>query len=98
MLTPAHLQPVQRVALRAALSTPTHSLVRTRGGYIAPGNVRTSGAHRAQVVTTRCANWLHRDGLVAFEPSTCPDRITLTTEGLRLARELVQQHGQVGSA
>lgn len=92
------LRPKERVALRAALASPTHTLVRTRGGFTTPAHAARTGAQSVQVVTTRCANWLERDGLVRFEPPTCPERITLTDTGLQMARELAQQHGQAGHA
>lgn len=72
--------PTIRAALLAAFNTPTHTLKRTRDGFISPRSVAP--------VSRRCANGLEREGLFAFDNPVCPSAITLTEEGLEAARQL----------
>jgi|SRR5690606_27812331 len=89
MTTPAHIPPLQREALLAALQSPNHTLRRMRGGYVALGaDVRTSGAATAHTVTRRMALRLEREGLVDFDDPFFPDRVTLNARGLALAQQL----------
>jgi len=72
--------PAVRAALLAALHAPTHTLQRTRDGFIS--------APAVAPVSRRCANWLERDGLFQFDNPGCPSAITLTQEGLAAAQQL----------
>lgn len=84
-----HIPPQQREALLAALQSPTHTLRRMRGGYVALGaNVRTSGQATVHQVSRRMALRLEREGLVEFDHPVYPDRITLNADGLALAQQL----------
>lgn len=86
---PDHVPPLQREALLAALQSPTHTLRRMRGGYVALGaDVRTSGEATAHTVTRRMALRLEREGLVDFDDPFFPDRITLNARGVALAEQL----------
>ena len=71
--------PAVRAALLAALDAPTHTLRRTRSGFVCGS---------AAPVSRRCANGLERDGLFRFDDPACPGAITLTREGLVAARQL----------
>lgn len=89
MSTGPYVPPQQREALLAALQSPTHTLRRMRGGYVALGaDVRTSGAATAHAVSRRMALRLEREGLADFDDPACPTVITLNAEGLALARQL----------
>lgn len=89
-LRPEQLWPLQRLALRAALRSPTHCLVRTRRGYSAdPGPVTTSGERAVVHFTVRVMNACERDGLVAFDSPQSPTRATLTPAGEAMAEQLV---------
>lgn len=72
--------PAVRSALLSALRVPTHTLQRTRDGFVAGDD--------AEPVSRRCANWLERDGLFVFDNPGCPASITLTRDGLEAARQL----------
>jgi hypothetical protein len=85
------LQPKMRDALLAASRTPSHSLRRANGGYIATGgSIRTSGPVMYQAFTRRTVNRLHDAGLVTFDEPEFPTQITLTSEGERIADELTK--------
>ncbi len=72
-MNPAHIPPLQRQALLAALAAPTHTLRRMRGGYVAlDADVRTSGAATAHVFTGRLMNMLWRNNLVDFDQPDFP--------------------------
>lgn len=89
-LTTAQLTPLQRDALLAALRSPTHTLVRTAGGYIAQQpRQATSGVKQMRLFTGRLLNMLERDYLVDFDEAPWPTRATLTKQGLALAQQLV---------
>jgi hypothetical protein len=84
-----HIPPLQREALLAALQSPTHTLRRMRGGYVALGaDVRTSGKATAHLVTPRMAKRLEREGLADFDDPECPDAVTLNDQGVALAEQL----------
>lgn len=87
-----HIPPLQREALLAALQSPTHTLRRMRGGYVALGaDVRTSGQATAHLVTRRMALRLEREGLVEFDDPMFPDTVTLNRKGIALAEQLRAQ-------
>ena len=88
MLTIDHLGPLQRDALREAIASPTRTLVRTCGGFMAPHKQLTSGAKTAPKFTKRLINMLDRDGLVHIDDPTCPTRATLNAHGVALAEQL----------
>ncbi|QDH70874.1 hypothetical protein [Marilutibacter alkalisoli] len=83
--------PLERRALIAALSSPTHSLQRTRAGYVPAGlgaNTRTSRTLQVETFTYRLVSRLERGYLVNFDDAGLPSRATLTEQGLQLARTL----------
>lgn len=89
------LQPKMRDALLAAYRTPSRSLRRACGGYIATGApIRTSGPVLYQAFTIRTLNRLENAGLVAYDTPEFPTCITLTDAGVREASELVQAGGK----
>lgn len=89
MASTPHIPPKERDALLAALQSPTHTLRRMRGGYVALGaDVRTSGRATAHVVTRRMALRLEREGLVDFDDPEFPTVITLNAHGVALATQL----------
>lgn len=65
----------------AALQSPTHTLQRTREGFVSTRAIAP--------VSRRCANGLERDGLFRFDNPGCPGAITLTEEGLAIAQQLL---------
>jgi hypothetical protein len=75
--------PAIRAALLAALHTPSHTLQRTRDGFVAAPSIAP--------VSRRCANGLWRDGLFEFDNPACPSTLTLTEDGLAAARQLQAQ-------
>ncbi|GAB3305786.1 hypothetical protein [Luteimonas notoginsengisoli] len=93
-----HIPPLQREALLAALQSPTHTLRRMRGGYVALGaDVRTSGTATAHTVTRRMALRLEREGLVDFDDPDYPTVITLNAHGVALAEQLRSQPTKAAS-
>jgi hypothetical protein len=85
------LQPKMRDALLAAYRTPSRSLRRACGGYIATGApIRTSGPVLYQAFTIRTLNRLENAGLVAYDTPEFPTCITLTDAGVREANELAK--------
>ncbi len=86
------LQPKMRDALLAAIATPSHTLQRGCGGYIAIGasTVKTSGPKLFQAFTRRTVNRLLDAGLVTFDEPEFPTRITLTDSGIQSAQQLAQ--------
>jgi hypothetical protein len=89
MLSISHLGPLQRDALREAMQSPTHTLVRTRAGYIAHHKRQaTSGDVHAKAFTPRLINMLDRDGLVHLDDPDCPSLVTLNAHGIALAEQL----------
>lgn len=81
--------PAVRDALLAALCTPSHTLKRGCGGFVAfDGPVKRSGPTTYQAVTLRTINRMREDGLVKFDEPEFPRVITLTDAGIAAAREL----------
>jgi hypothetical protein len=88
-LTTRHLAPLECDALLEALHSPTHTLVRNGRHYMAQaGRGNTSGKHQVRMFTGRLVNMLERDGLVHFDPPQFPERVTLNSHGLILAKQL----------
>lgn len=88
-MTATAYTPTVRAALLAALDTPTHSLRRGCGGFIATGApIRQSVPRTMPVFTRRVVNWLERDGLAEFDDPNSPSNVTLTADGLAAAQEL----------
>lgn len=84
-----HVPPQQRAALLAALESPTHTLRRMRGMYVAlPAVTRTSGTTEAHAVSMRMAMRLEREGLAKFDEPDFPTAVTLTPDGVVLAEQL----------
>ncbi|GAB3755049.1 hypothetical protein [Lysobacter olei] len=81
MSTP--LTPKYREALCLAINAPGGELVRVRGGF------GRKGQPEAGVVTSRMANTLECDGLVAFDQPMFPTAISLTAKGVAAAEQLV---------
>lgn len=79
---PVRYTPTIRAALRAALGTPSHTLMRTRGGFV------TSQPNVVQPFTRRTINRLERDGLAAFDQPECPSAVTLTDAGIEAAKRI----------
>lgn len=99
MIQVADLKPLQRQALLAMQASPTHTLHRAGGGYVAFGaNFATSGTKQIPVFTGRLVNMLERDGLVDFDPPQFPARVCLTTTGLQLAEQLCACSAKAGAA
>lgn len=83
--------PLERRALIAALSSPTHSLQRCRAGYVPAGvapNTGTSHSVHVDAFSFRLVKRLERGYLVSFDDAGVPMRATLTGQGLQLARTL----------
>lgn len=81
--------PTVRAALLAALDTPTHTLRRGCGGFVAIGApIRQSAPRMMQTFTRRVVNWLERDGLAEFDDLEFPSNVTLTADGIAAAQEL----------
>lgn len=84
--------PTVRAALLAALETPSHSLRRGPGGYVAFGrSIRTSGPASCEAFTRRVVNWLERDGLAEFDDPMYPTTVTLTNAGVSEAQRIKDQ-------
>lgn len=81
--------PTVRAALLAALESPTHSLKRAPGGFVALGTPITSSAPKMfQAFTRRAINWLEREGLAEFDEPDFPRSVTLTDAGLEAAQQI----------
>jgi hypothetical protein len=94
------LTPLQASALREAIQSPTHSLVR-QGKQYAAQHLResTSGIKRLPSFTYRLVCMLERAWLVEFDDPQFPTRATLTTKGRALAEQLVDaDEAKVGAA
>lgn len=84
-----HLTPLKRDALLQAYGSPTRSLVRACGGYMAQGGpLHCSGVKHIRLFTRRLLNMLEYDGLVAFDKPQWPNTATLTPTGIALAEQL----------
>lgn len=85
-----NLQPMMRAALVAALNTPTRSLKRGPGGYVAiSGPIRQSGPVQYQAFTRRTVNRLDEAGLVSLDDPEFPTTVTLNERGVAEAKQLV---------
>lgn len=81
--------PTLRAALLAALDTPTRTLRRGPGGFIALGEtIKTSAPRTVQAFTKRAVNQLEREGLVRFDEPDFPSAVTLTAAGVAAAERL----------
>ena len=88
--TAPRVTPLERSALLAAYGAPGHTLRRFAGGFVAPPpRAATTGPVQAHSVTKRMALRLQRADLVQLDDDECPSRLTLTDEGVAVARELV---------
>jgi hypothetical protein len=92
MRTTQTVQPKMRAALLAAFGTPSHTLRRGGGGFLAsPATVRTSGSVQVEAVSRRVANWLSEEGLAEYDNPACPSCITLTRAGVETAQQLIDE-------
>lgn len=87
MITTEQLTPLQRDALREAIHSPTHALVRGPNGFTAGGARGKSGTGR--LFTLRLVRMLDRDYLADLDDTAFPSRATLTKQGRELAEQLV---------
>lgn len=79
-----HLPPLQRDALREMLRSPSHSLVREGGNFVAHHQrAATSGTQQVRVFTKRLVRMLDRAALVDLD-----DADFLTRKGLQLAEQI----------
>lgn len=84
------LTPLQASALRAAIHSPTHALVRQGRQYAAQHpRESTSGIKRVPTFTYRLVAMLDRLWLVEFDEPQFPTRATLTAKGKALAEQLL---------
>ena len=84
-----HLPPLQRDALREMLRSPTHTLVRQGGDFVAlGGRATTSGLHQVRLFTKRLVRMLDRAALVDLDDREFPTKATLTSHGKQLAEQL----------
>ncbi|MDH7453550.1 hypothetical protein QF205_10800 [Luteimonas composti] len=89
--TAPRVTPLERTALLAAYGAPGHTLRRFGGGFVAaPPRAATTGTVQAPNVTKRMALRLQRADLVQLDDEYCPSYLTLTDEGVAIARELVE--------
>ena len=89
MAHPAHLPPLQRDALSEMLRSPTHTLVRQGGDFVAlSGRSPKSGAQQVRLFTKRLVKMLDRAALVDLDDREFPTRATLTRHGLHVAQQL----------
>lgn len=85
-----HLQPMMRAALLAAYGTPTRTLKRGPGGYVAFGNtIRKSGPVQYQAFTRRTVNRLDEAGLVTLDDPAFPTTVALNARGVAEAEQLL---------
>jgi len=82
--------PTIRAALLAALDTPTRTLRRGPGGFIAVGgkSITTSRPLMFQAFTKRVVNQLEREGLARLDDPDSPSTATLTDAGVAAAEQL----------
>lgn len=90
----AHIPPLQRQALLAAQSSPTHTLVRTRGGFIPQG---APTAH-AMEFTVRVVRMMYRDFLLSLDDDEFPHAAKLTSKGAAIAQLLQAQAARKAKA
>lgn len=97
MISIQQLTPLQRDALREALRSPTHTLVRGSGGFTAAGHRGKSGT--ARIFTLRLVRMLDRDYLADLDDNQFPSRATLTKVGVEVAQQLVaEDQAKAGAA
>lgn len=71
------------------LRSPTHTLVRRGGDFVAlGGRATTSGLHQVRLFTKRLVKMLDRAALVDLDDREFPTKATLTPRGLALAARL----------
>lgn len=88
-----NIPPLQRQALLAMVTDPSHALKRIPGGNYCPVN----GSH--PTFTCRTVNGMERDGLVDLDEPLCTTRVELTPEGLAIATQLHEAaQAQAGAA
>lgn len=86
------MQPMMRAALLAAYNTPTRTLRRGPGGFIAfSEKPRTSGPVMAQSFTRRTINRLDNAGLVTLDDPMFPTTVELNERGVAEAERLVAE-------
>lgn len=90
MIAVAETTPLERSALVAALQAPNHTLRRMRGYFVAAPVIRTSGPVTAHGFTKRLALRLQRIELVKLDDDNCPSAMTLTSEGVALAQQVLE--------
>ena len=87
-----HLPPMMRAALVAAYNTPTRTLRRGPGGYIAFGApIRQSGPATCQAFTRRTVNRLDEAGLVQLDDPMFPNTVALSERGVAEAEQLMAE-------
>lgn len=89
MIAVADTTPLERSAITAAFEAPNHTLRRMRGYFVAVPPSRTSGPVTTHGFTKRLALRLQRIDLVRLDDDACPSAMTLTTEGIAMARQLL---------
>lgn len=83
--------PLERSALIAAYQAPGHRLPRMGSGFVAaPVHRPHSGPTLVHSVTKRMALRLQRADLVQLDDEHCPRSMTLTDDGIALARQLLE--------
>lgn len=94
------LQPKMRDALVAAYNTPTRSLRRGPGGFVAfADKPRTSGPVMAEFFTRRTVNRLAEAGLVELDDPMFPTTVTLSARGfIEAGKLLVEVKAKAGAA
>lgn len=97
MIQVADLKPLQRQALLAAKTSPTQTLVRTRGGFRPHGGT----ALPPPVFTLRVVRMMHRAYLLTLDDEAFPQSAMLTGQGAALADQLqatTARKAQAGAA
>src|SRR5690242_13237892 len=85
----ADYSPMVRAVLLAALETPTHTLQRAPGGFIALEQpIIRSAPKPFQAFTRRAINMVEREGLAEFDQPEFPSAVKLTDAGLVAARQI----------
>lgn len=85
-----HLQPMMRAALLAAYATPSRTLKRGPGGYVAFGStIRKSGTVQCEAFTRRTVNRLDDAGLVTLDDPQFPTTVALNARGVAEAEQLI---------
>lgn len=97
MTTPAIMTPLERSAIVAAFEAPNHTLRRMRGYFVAAPRIRTSGNVPALGFTKRLALRLQRADLVQLDDIDCPSSLSLTDDGIALAKQLLHAANEDGA-